>query len=271
MNGGEQKKIRRAILLGRKEGAADALSFLLEQGVTVPLVVAQKDELVGRSLAKEAQRRHIPVFGNTHDVYALLEKNDPLVQDIDLVISFLFWQKIREPVIKLGKQGCINFHPAPLPDYKGRAGYNTAVLDCRKTFGVSAHFIDAEEFDTGPIIEVLTFPLDTNLATALSLERESQKHLLSLFKKVLNRFIMGLTILTTPNIGGLYLNSVELEALKQIDPENDSAEEVERKIRAFFFPPHHGAKITIQGKSFTLIDEKILKWLADILAKRTDV
>ena len=267
MKSGGKRRIRRALLLGRKEGAAKALSFLLKNGIEVPLVVAKKDEPFRQTLDAEARKRKIPVYEDAQEVYTLIEKKDPRVRNIDCVISYLFWQKIKSPLFTLGARGCVNFHPAPLPDYKGRAGYNTAILDGRKTFGVSAHFIDSEEFDAGPIIEVISFPFDANTATAFHLEREAQKHLLALFKKVLLRFMTETSLRTIPNFGGVYLSSAELESLKRITPETDSAETVEKKIRAFFFPPYHGATIAIDGKDFTLIDEKILHYLADLMRK----
>ena len=268
MSSKENNGIRRVILLGRKEGASDALSFLLAQGVEVPLVVAKKDEPLSRALAKEAPQKGIPVFSSAKEVYELIHKKDPRVQNIDLVISYLFWGKIEEPLLSLGKKGCVNFHPAPLPDYKGRAGYNTAILDERKTFGVSAHFIDSAQFDVGPIIDVLEFPFDAKTATALSLERESQTHLFTLFTKVLHFFLAGKPLPTKENNGGVYLTGPELEKLKVVNPATDTAEEVEKKVRAFFFPPYSGAKITIDGKDFTLIDESILNFLAEQLRKQ---
>ena len=63
--------------------------------------------------------------------------------DVDLVISFLFWKRIREPLLSLGRIGCLNFHPAPLPDMRGVGGYNVAVLEGMSEWGVSCHFVDA--------------------------------------------------------------------------------------------------------------------------------
>ena len=78
---------------------------------------------------------------------------------VDVVISFLFWRLIREPLISLGRVGCLNFHPAPLPDFRGLGGYNVAMLDGLREWGVSCHFVD-EGFDTGDIVEVERFPID---------------------------------------------------------------------------------------------------------------
>ena len=76
--------------------------------------------------------------------------------NVDVVISFLFPKLIREPLCPLGRVGCLNFHPAPLPDYRGLGGYNIAILEGLRV-GVSCHFVD-ERFDTGDLVEVERFP-----------------------------------------------------------------------------------------------------------------
>lgn len=255
-----QSKIKKVILLGRKPGARQALLYLLKNGIKVPLVVAQKDEACEKNLYQTARAGNIRVI-SANKLYDLIKEKNAAVGNVDLIISYLFWSRIKKPLIDLGRQGCINFHPAPLPDYKGRAGYNTAILDKRAWFGVSAHYIDSEDFDSGPIIKVLTFPIDPDTETVLHLEATSQRKLSELFETVIDMFRRGEEIKTTANKGGIYLSADELEALKRVDLEKDSPEIIDRKIRAFFYPPHTGAKISASGREYTLANEAVLKSL----------
>lgn len=254
-------KIKKVILMGRKPGAAQALEYVLDAGISVPFVVAQKDEAYEKNLYQTASGRGIRVISD-RELYELIEQKHKDAQNVDLVISYLFWNRIKKPLIDVARLGCVNFHPAPLPDYKGRAGYNTAILDQRASFGVSSHYIDSEDFDSGPIIKVLTFPMDPNTETALSLEATSQIKLYKLFEEVMGIFIRGEEIVTTPNKGGTYLTAEELESLKEVDLEKDSPEVIDRKIRAFFFPPHTGATITVNGQKHTLANDAVLKLLS---------
>lgn len=263
-------RLKNVILLGRKPGAARALEFLLKEGVKVKLVVAPRAEPYKTTLAKAARRRRVPVFFDDAEVYRLIAKNDPLVRDVDLVISYLYWEKILEPLAKLGRRGCINFHPAPLPDYKGRAGYNTAILESRKKFGVSVHFIDSEKFDSGPIIKTLLFPMDPAKDTVFSLIQRTNAKLLELFKETISLFMKNERIPTRPNRGGLYLTGGELEKMKAVNLRRDSLPAIDKRIRAFFFPPHSGAHITVRGKKYTLLNEEMLKVAAGLIAKNQD-
>ena len=261
-------KIKNVIFLGRKASAVLALEHLLAQGIRVKLVVAPEREDYFPTLRAATKKYHLPFLSDDQKLYALINKRHPLIRDVDLVISFLFWRRIKDPLIKLARIGCLNFHPAPMPDYKSRAGYNTAILEQKKKFGVSAHFIDSESFDSGPIIRVLRFPIDSQAETALVLERKTQVKLVQLFKEVITLLQNNKKLRLRKNEGGLYLNKEQLDKLKEIDLKRDSLDEIHRKIRAFFFPPYSGATIEIKGEKFTLIDKKILELINDLIKKK---
>ena len=63
---------------------------------------------------------------------------------------------------------------------------------------------------------------------------------------------------TQPNKIGVYLSKNQLEKLKKV---NLKTENINDKIRAFFFPPYTGAYVVVKGKKFTLIDDEILTYI----------
>ncbi|WP_245911219.1 hypothetical protein [Neisseria iguanae] len=63
---------------------------------------------------------------------------------------------------------------------------------------------------------------------------------------------------TNPNIGSRYVSRDEMEAIKQIQPNDD----VDRKIRAFWFPPYDGAYVEINSQKYTLTNRQILEEVA---------
>jgi len=56
-----------------------------------------------------------------------------------------------------------------------------------------------------------------------------------------------------------------LEAMKTVDMRKDSLAEINRKIRAFFFPPYAGAKIKIKDQEFTLVNNDVLYYIHKII------
>ena len=245
----------RAVFMGKsKRSAARALDWLVDQGVEVVAVVAREPNRFTRDEQRVdlvAERHGLPLVEDT-ELYA----HPP--QDVDVVISFLFWKLIREPLISLGRIGCLNFHPAPLPDFRGLGGYNVAVLEGLDEWGVSCHFVD-EHFDTGALVEVERFAIDPATETAFSVDLKSQEHLLGLFQSVMSRVLAGEELPRRPQGDGRYVSYEEFEQLKVIRPGDD----VERKLRAFWYPPHPGALAEVAGRRLTLVDERILADVAD--------
>jgi methionyl-tRNA formyltransferase len=236
-----------------KRSAARALDWLAVEGAEVVAVVAgEPDELTREDQRVDlvAERHGLPLVSD-EELYA----SPP--EDVDLVVSFLFWKRIREPLLSLGRIGCLNFHPAPLPDMRGVGGYNVAVLEGMSEWGVSCHFVDAE-FDTGDIVEVERFPIDPDTATALSVDVDSQEHLYELFKGVMRRVLAGEELPRTPQGEGRYVSREEFEALRHVRPGDDLG----RKLRAFWYPPYPGALVDVEGRELTLVDERLLAELA---------
>ena len=254
--------------MGRKPAASEGLRYLVEKGIGVVAVVAPiEDEKIfwKDRLVDTARYYEIPVVTD-EDLYNYIDgksipKSDLDLRDIDLVISFLFWKRIKKPLIELGRIGCINFHPAPLPDFRGLGGYNFAIYERLHYWGVSAHFVE-ESIDTGDIIRVRKFEINPDEETAYSLEQKSQRFLIELFKEVIDELCEKGSLPRIPQRGGRYISKQDFEKLRRIQPE-DTIEDILRKIRAFWYPPHHGASIEIKGREFTLIDEKLLKEIGE--------
>jgi len=175
----------------------------------------------------------------------------------DLIISFCYPKLIKKEVFEVARFGCINFHPAPLPEYKGFAVYNFAILNGEKEWGVSAHFID-QKFDTGDIIKVNRFKIGKE--TAHSLRKKSRDRLLILLKEVANEFALSgkLTSIKQDKNKGKYYSKKMMNENRVITP-SDDAITIERKIRAFWCPPYAGAAIKLNNIEYTLINKEILK------------
>lgn len=254
----------RIILMGKdKPTVRKGLNYLAENGFSVVAVVAPKDGTsTGLRLVDIAARRHIPTTTDSQ-LYDVLEGRaapDSLpfcLQNIDLVVSLLFWKRIRRPLINLPRIACINFHPAPLPEFRGIGGYNVAIMENLHYWGAAVHMVD-ETFDTGDLIEVRQFDIDASKETASSLEQKTQHVLLQLFKDTMEKIKRSQSVVGKPQGAGRYFSREDFERLRRVRSD-DSPEIIARKVRAFWYPPKGGASILINGSEYTVIDESILE------------
>ncbi len=243
----------KVLFMGRKATAAEALRWTVAQGHEV-VGVCTDSHLPGSPTAALARDLGLPLW-SLEDVYAKAAEG---ALDVDVAVSVVFWRIIRSPLLGLPSRGIVNFHPAPLPAYKGTAGYNLAILDALDRWAVTAHYIN-EGVDTGPIIDAFDFSIDPEEETVVSLEAKSQSFLLALYKKTLRRLgAQAEPLPATPNEGGRYVSRTEMEALKKVQPGDD----IDRKIRAFWFPPYRGAYVEIDGAAYTLVNDGLLHQLA---------
>lgn len=257
----------RCVYMGKhKRSVVGGLEHLLESGWDVAGVVAPPaDERADESqrLDLAARRAGLPLTTDD-ELYAAID--DPAaakvdLADIDAVFSFLFWKRIRPPLIELGARGCLNFHPAPLPEMRGIGGYNVAILEDWLEWGVSAHFVDAE-FDIGDVVRVDRFPIDRERETALSLDFRSQAKLLDVFRWTADELAAGRDLPRTPQGAGRYVTREEFEALRVVSP-GDPPDLTARRIRAYWYPPHDGATLEIDGRTVTLVDRALLAEVAE--------
>ncbi|WP_417656296.1 formyltransferase family protein [Pseudidiomarina aestuarii] len=246
----------RVLFMGRKQVAADALEWLMMRNDVEIVGVLTDDHLSISPTTEVALKYGLEVF----DFETTLSRLKAGTLQFDLGVSMLFWRKFRDEYISVPKLGIINFHPAPLPEYKGTAGYNLAILEGRSDWACSAHYVD-EEIDTGEIIKVSWFDIDSESETAQSLERKSTNQLLDLYTEIVTNVLVRREKLeTSPNLGGKYTSRADMEAMKKVVEGDD----LERKVRAFWFPPYDGAYIEIDEERYTLVSRRLLEILAPV-------
>ncbi len=253
----------RAIFMGKnKPSVIQALEYTIKKEIEIVAVVAPpRDEsgLGSIKLIESAERYGLPVTSD-EDLYAYLDGSQASPFDlchVDLVLSFLFWKKIKKPLIDLSTIACLNFHPAPLPQYRGWGIYNFAILNGETSWGVTSHWVD-EDFDTGDIVKVSRFNINPEKETAFSLEQRSQLYLIKLFKEIIDMIVAGHPLPKIKQSHGSVYTRTESEKNRRITP-NDSLKLINRKIRAFWYPPYGGATIELSGEKFIVVNDEILR------------
>ncbi len=244
--------------MGQKSYSVEGLKYLVEKGTDVLVVTLPEGQLIDAALGNK-----LPVVTDGELYHYLGTRHKTLecgytLEHIDLVISYGYWRRIKRPLFELPKIGCVNFHPAPLPEFRGMGGvYNFAIYEKITYWGVSAHFVD-KSFDTGDLIEVRRFPINPQQETAFTLREKSHKYLIALFKDVIDTVCKGGHLARSTQGEGRYISRQDFEKLRKVQP-SDSLDEINRKIRAFWCPPYQGAYIELHNKEFTLVNDELLE------------
>jgi methionyl-tRNA formyltransferase len=229
------------ILLGSKPGSVVALELLLERGWDVRYVVTSQHDyswIEGPNLATFARARGLTVVS---------QKELPDDAKATFVLSYMFRYLVKARTRAMGERAALNFHAGPLPRFGGWAFYNVALLEGASEYGCTCHHMD-DGFDTGPLLKVRTFPIESELETAVSLERKTQAEMIRLFCDFCMLAESTDVLPTTPQDPTLmrYMTQEQFTKLKEIPPGADG-ETQQRIARAFWYPPYECAYVNTQG------------------------
>ena len=143
--------------MGTPDFAVQSLRRLVEEGCQVVGVVTMPDKAIGRHhdvlqsspVKKYALEQGIPVLQpeKLRDEAFLRQLRD-LRPDLGIVVAF---RMLPEVVWSLPPLGTFNLHAALLPQYRGAAPINWAIINGDHETGVTTFFLD-HEIDTGRII-----------------------------------------------------------------------------------------------------------------------
>lgn len=159
-----KKEDLRIIFMGTPEFAVESLKNLVEGGYNVVAVVTQPDKAVGRH-QDQLQPSQVKQYAMEHNLPILqpVKMKDPefveLLQsykaDLQVVVAF---RMLPEVVWDMPRFGTFNVHAALLPQYRGAAPINWAIINGETETGVTTFFLD-KDIDTGKIIMQKHFPI----------------------------------------------------------------------------------------------------------------
>ncbi|HVK56852.1 MAG TPA: formyltransferase [Burkholderiales bacterium] len=140
------------------------LSVLLDQGVTVPLVITHDDDpqenVWFESVAKLSRLHRIPVITpddpNAPEVVERIAATQP-----DFLFSFYYRLMLQSTLLNIPRLGAFNMHGSLLPKYRGRAPVNWAIVKGEKETGATLHQM-VEKPDAGGIVDQQAIPILEN-------------------------------------------------------------------------------------------------------------
>lgn len=157
----------KVIFMGTPDFAVYSLKALLTKHEVVA-VVTQPDKPKGRG--KKMQFTPVKELALEHGIEVLQPEKvrEPEVVEklrsygADLIAVTAFGQLLPESILNMPKYGCINVHGSLLPEYRGAAPMQRAIIDGKKVTGITTMFM-AKGMDTGDMLlkkEVEILPTD---------------------------------------------------------------------------------------------------------------
>ena len=253
------KKDLRIVYLGTPEFAVASLRTLVEGGYNVVAVVTMPDKPAGRGhqmqysdVKKYALEVGLPVLQPEKlKDEAFIEELRSYQADLQIVVAF---RMLPEVVWTMPRLGTFNIHGSLLPQYRGAAPINWAVMNGEKETGLTT-FMLKHEIDTGNMILQERIPIgeDENVGSVHDRLMELSKSMvLRTVDLIIDCENKGIEVPTTPQP-----QIAELKPAPKIFKEDceikfseKTAQEVKNFVRGLSPYPAAWANLTVKGQTF---------------------
>jgi methionyl-tRNA formyltransferase len=237
--------------MGTPDIAATCLKKIIADGFDVVGVYTQPDRPKGRGMkmvysdVKEvALANNLPVFQPENfradeDMQTLADLKP------DLIAVVAYGRILPQRVLDIPTKGCVNIHASLLPQYRGSAPYQWAVLDGLKETGVTAQHM-VLQMDAGDVIDVAKTPIGENETAGELLDRLAVLGA-DLLSRTLRSFEKG-EVSRTPQ------NEVDVSFAPMLDKSmcpidwNRPAQQVHNQVRGLH--PWPVATMELKGQKF---------------------
>ena len=248
----------RVVFMGTPDIAATCLKKILADGFEVVGVYTQPDRPKGRGMkmvaspVKEvALAEGIPVFQPENfrgeESVEQLRALDP---DVCAVVAY--GRILPQKVLDIPSLACVNIHASVLPQYRGSAPYQWAVLDGLTETGVTAQFM-SRGVDEGDIIDISRTPIGENETAGELLDRLAVLGA-DLLSNTLARFASG-------KVEGIPQNGEEATFAPMLDKAmcpidfTKTARQVHNQVRGLH--PWPVATMELKGKKFKVHETRV--------------
>lgn len=243
----------RILFMGTPEFAQISLKALIDDKRDVIAVITQPDKPKGRGYEMSmpevkifALEKNIPVYQpETLKDEAIL----PLLKELnpDIIVVVAYGKILPEYILNYPKYGCINIHGSLLPEYRGAAPIQRAVIDGKKVSGVTSMYME-KGLDTGDMLIKAELPIGEETTAG-----EYHDALAVLGGEVLLKTLDGLkegTITPEKQDGSLSTYASQLSKAEGEIDWNNTSEQIYNKVRGL--NPWPKAFSFIGGKRFVV-------------------
>ena len=250
----------RVVFMGTPDIAATCLKKIIADGFDVVGVYTQPDRPKGRGMkmvfspTKEvAIANNIPVFQpenfrSDEEVQILAD----LKPDVCAVVAY--GRILPQRVLDIPSKGCVNIHASILPEYRGSAPYQWAVLDGKTETGVTAQHM-VREMDAGDIIDVAKTPIGENETAGELLDRLAVLGA-DLLSRTLTAFAEGTVSRIPQDSAGISFAPMLDKTMCPIDW-SKTARQVHNHVRGLH--PWPVATMELKGKKFKVHATRVVE------------
>jgi len=243
--------------MGSPEIARTVLEALHTADYPISLVMTQPDKPAGRgqhitacACAQYAREKNLSLFQpakvKDDEVIAKIENLKP-----DFIVVIAYGKLLPQRVLDAPKIACVNLHASLLPEYRGAAPINWAIIDGKSETGMSLMKITLE-MDSGPVYSQLKVPIEEQDNTGALTKKLAQAGA-ELILRDLPKIAAGSLKATEQDTNQVtYARILEKED-GRIDW-NQSAASIHRKIRGL--NPWPVAFTSLDNKSLKIYDSR---------------
>jgi len=251
----------RVVFFGTPEFAVPSLEALLGEGFDVVAVVTQPDKPQGRSrstavpppVKAAAEAEDVPVLQPERPGDpAFVERLRALAPDVGVVVAY--GHILKPDLLGLPRHGMINLHPSLLPELRGAAPVEWAILNGLKQTGVTIMRME-EGLDSGPILLQIPHDIDPAVTGGELSEHLSEMGAQALVEALALFDTNGLAPHPQEQARATYAPKLTRETahIRWADP----AERVARLIRAL--DPRPGAWTELDGREVKLFGARVVE------------
>ena len=248
------------VFMGTPEFALPTLKKIYNSSHSIISVITQPDRPKGRGQIKVASpiknfaiENNIPLLQpenvNAENFIQSLLENRP-----DYIIVVAFGQILREPLLKVPKQFCVNLHSSLLPKYRGAAPINRSILNGDVCSGVTTMVMD-KGMDTGDILLIRETSIEKD-DDAKSLHDKLAEQGGKLVLETLARLEKN-DLLPTPQNSDLASYAPKLKKEESLIDWKMPANIILNKIRGL--TPWPGTHTLFNGKRLCILKSEVIK------------
>src|SRR5437762_3895946 len=250
----------RVVFFGTPEFAVPSLEALLGEGFDVVAAVTQPDKPQGRSrstavpppVKTTAEADDVPVLQPERPSDpAFMERLRALAPDVGVVVAY--GHILKPDLLALPRRGMINLHPSLLPELRGAAPVEWAILNGLTQTGVTIMQMD-EGLDSGPILLQIPHDVDPDVTGGELSEHLSEMGAQALVEALALFQTNGLEPHPQEHARATYAPKLTRDTARILWAE--PAERVSRLIRAL--DPRPGAWTELDGREVKLFGARVV-------------